>query len=426
MNNLLSSCSTRDPDWNQLWPILDEVMHELAEEDREIVLLRFFEKVPLASVGERLGLSANTTAKRVERVLEKLRTLLIKRGITSTGEALALLLADQAIAAAPVDLGTTITVAALTSASKSGGAAAGLLQILGTQTTLGTMAVLGLAGFLVIGSVGTAVYELQANRHAQAELLDVQQAYQAEQARVKKLVNSANEAEERVAEIQRNLDRMPASAVHANVAEATAAASTAKRGKAKIDGKNFLATFGQARSMLMAVQKAQLSRGYAAFYRSAGLTPEQIGQFEDQTTAFMVDNTVVTPTGLSSSVRQLPDDQLNQILGDQLLQQFQDYQRMLFAEDFAQRTTITVGYTAEPFSADQEAKLAQIVANNSSYFQSGGNADSSSVDWNAVADQARSLFSPAQWQAAESIFLRQQFSQGVAQAQISTHPATNP
>jgi hypothetical protein len=63
MNELLSSFSTPEAEWNRLWPVLDEAMHELDQDEREIVLLRFFEKISLADVGERLGLSANTTAK---------------------------------------------------------------------------------------------------------------------------------------------------------------------------------------------------------------------------------------------------------------------------------------------------------------------------------------------------------------------------
>src|SRR5262245_62110370 len=33
-------------DWERLWPVLDQVMHELKESDREAILMRYFEKRP--------------------------------------------------------------------------------------------------------------------------------------------------------------------------------------------------------------------------------------------------------------------------------------------------------------------------------------------------------------------------------------------
>ena len=50
MNQLLHSAET-DPAWEHLRPVLDEAMHDLKAADREAVLLRFFERLPLATVG---------------------------------------------------------------------------------------------------------------------------------------------------------------------------------------------------------------------------------------------------------------------------------------------------------------------------------------------------------------------------------------
>jgi RNA polymerase sigma factor (sigma-70 family) len=50
-------------------------MIELAESDREAILMRYFEKRQLREIGERLGLSEEAARKRVDRALEKLRAL---------------------------------------------------------------------------------------------------------------------------------------------------------------------------------------------------------------------------------------------------------------------------------------------------------------------------------------------------------------
>ncbi len=115
MNQLLQSTGT-DPAWEQLRPVLDEAMHDLKAEDREAVLLRFFERLPLAAVGARLGVTENTARMRVDRALDKLRGALGKRGVTSTAGALAVILAKQAVGAVPAGLAGSVSRAAVTAA----------------------------------------------------------------------------------------------------------------------------------------------------------------------------------------------------------------------------------------------------------------------------------------------------------------------
>ena len=101
------------PDWPRLRPVIDSAMHDLPEADRIAVLLRHFEQRSFTEVGVRLGLSENAARMRVDRALEKLRTKLAKRGVTSTGSALAVALTGQAVTAVPTTLAATITTAAL-------------------------------------------------------------------------------------------------------------------------------------------------------------------------------------------------------------------------------------------------------------------------------------------------------------------------
>jgi RNA polymerase sigma factor (sigma-70 family) len=96
--------ATSEPGWDQLRPIIDEVMDELNEHDREAVLLRFFENRSLAEIGAKLSLNPNTARMRIDRALDKLRRLLAKRGIASTSVVLAEIFASQSGAAAPSGL----------------------------------------------------------------------------------------------------------------------------------------------------------------------------------------------------------------------------------------------------------------------------------------------------------------------------------
>src|SRR6266581_6664015 len=66
------SHDTASPDsdeilWQRLAPHLDQAVAALSAADRSAILLRFYEKMPLRKVGERLGVSEEAAKKRVSR-----------------------------------------------------------------------------------------------------------------------------------------------------------------------------------------------------------------------------------------------------------------------------------------------------------------------------------------------------------------------
>lgn len=119
------------PAWEQIRPVLDHVMDQLNEPDREALLLRFFEGRPLAEVGRRLAVSEDAARMRIERALEKTRTLLVRHGITSTSAALAAALSAQPALAAPAGLAGAVTTGALATLTAVG---AGVLALETTKT----------------------------------------------------------------------------------------------------------------------------------------------------------------------------------------------------------------------------------------------------------------------------------------------------
>ena len=102
MNATLSE--SPDSLWQQLEPVLDETIEQLEPPDRQAILLRFFERRDFRSIGNALGISDDTAQKRVSRAIEKLRSLLVERGVTLSVVLLSALLAGRVINAAPVDL----------------------------------------------------------------------------------------------------------------------------------------------------------------------------------------------------------------------------------------------------------------------------------------------------------------------------------
>jgi RNA polymerase sigma factor (sigma-70 family) len=136
-----------EPDWQQLAPVLDETLNQLEPADRHALLLRFYERRDLRTVGASLGVSEDAAQKRVARALEKLRGLLAARGVALGIPALSALLGERAVQAAPIALAPRVCEAAITA-----GASAGVgLGVLGMSlaTTHGKIAV----GLVMAGAV---------------------------------------------------------------------------------------------------------------------------------------------------------------------------------------------------------------------------------------------------------------------------------
>jgi hypothetical protein len=114
-----------EPDWTAVRPVLDDAMQELREADRLAVLLRFFERRDLRSVGDALGVSPDAARMRIDRALERLRSVLAGKGITATAAALSAALPALAQEAAPVGLLASVTGVAVAQSALTVTAASG-------------------------------------------------------------------------------------------------------------------------------------------------------------------------------------------------------------------------------------------------------------------------------------------------------------
>lgn len=110
----LAGASLEDsPAWERISPEIDSLIARLPALDRQVVILRFYMGHSHADVASQLHLTAQAARKRCDRSLEKLRMLLGRRGIATTGSALASLLPAHAVGAAPAGLAGATATAAL-------------------------------------------------------------------------------------------------------------------------------------------------------------------------------------------------------------------------------------------------------------------------------------------------------------------------
>ena len=136
------------PNWAQIRPLLDEVLDQLRPEDRDALLLRYFQERNFAEVGTALGASSEAARKRVDRALDRLREQLVKRGISTTATALGVALSAHAIEAVPPGFAT-----ALAGSMASTSAAIAVTQTIAMTTlqkTLIAVTAVGMATALVV------------------------------------------------------------------------------------------------------------------------------------------------------------------------------------------------------------------------------------------------------------------------------------
>lgn len=159
-------------------PLIDELLDRLSERERLAVLLRFFEECSFNEIGARLRLKEDAARMCVARALEKLRSSLARRGISSTTTALTALLAHHAATAAPAGLAAIASGAALSAAS--GAAVAGFSPLLFMATNTKVI----VAGVAIAG-LGVMFYEAETNRALQKRLGAMQTQLATDQAKAR-------------------------------------------------------------------------------------------------------------------------------------------------------------------------------------------------------------------------------------------------
>lgn len=146
--------------WDQVGPHLDSLMSQLAQADRDALLLRFFERKTARQIGEQLGLSEEAAQKRVARALDRLRSSFSKAGLAVPSTTLGGIISVQAVQAAPVGLAATVTAGALCTTGANTGAIS-LLKFM-TLTKLKT----GIVGAALAAAVSIPVIQ----QHSLAKL----------------------------------------------------------------------------------------------------------------------------------------------------------------------------------------------------------------------------------------------------------------
>jgi predicted transcriptional regulator len=133
----------------------------LGVDDREAILLRYFERKTAKEIGERLGLTEEAAQKRATRALDRLRSIFAERGIATPTAGLATLLSLQAVQSAPLGLTASVIAA---------GAAETLTTSLTGLLMASTKLKIGLAAALAAAATLPLVIQYQTNNRLLGEI----------------------------------------------------------------------------------------------------------------------------------------------------------------------------------------------------------------------------------------------------------------
>lgn len=364
-----SSPGAVDVDWNRLKPVLDDVLDDLNDDDREAVLLRFFQELSFSEIGATLQVSEDAARMRVSRSLDKLRAALSRRGVTSTTAALTVALAGQVGMAAPTGLVATVATAALTGAAVVGGGTAAIAFVSLSKLSAGIATVI-----LVAGTVGLVrEYAVNANLRTEISALHQQdEEFSRLRAEHELLVKKQAANQEEITRI-RGENEILRKEVQVSQASARKTASGGDLTKKALtaSGKGP----GQPASNLT---QSVLESRYATLARRLAFTPAQWDSFRGflaakQTVAKDVLvaqlEQGLSPTRNLRTIRDavlaaqsVVNDQFKEEFGEAALKEYQQYEQLLPEQNTVDKFALRLRSSSSPLSEGQNGQLVQILA----------------------------------------------------------------
>ncbi len=155
-----------EAEWDHIAPHLDAALTDLNESDRDVLMLRYFERKSAKEMAQLLGISDEAAQKRASRAMERVREFFAKQGIKVSASGLAAAVATNAVQAAPIGLATAITTATALAGSALSTSS---LAVVTKNVAMTLLQKIAISTTLVI-AVGTGLYEAHRVSTLQKEL----------------------------------------------------------------------------------------------------------------------------------------------------------------------------------------------------------------------------------------------------------------
>jgi RNA polymerase sigma factor (sigma-70 family) len=372
--------------WTQVGPQIEEAMAELNEQERDAIVLRFFEGKRLKEVGDALGTTEEAARMRVSRALVKLRTFFVRRGITMPEAALAAALAESSIMAAPAGLAASVTTGVLQGAAATASVPALLKGAFCTMSTakMSVAIAVGAAAIIAVQWEQSALQK-KSIQSLQEQLAMATQTSHAQQQEIQTL-------RDRVAANAKALEAMSHDAAKSR---ANAGAARDARRMAEAMRKAPLSALFQDPDMIKAMKEqsaAMVRMQYAPLVKQLHLSADQADKFYQ----ILIDKSAqgieaIQSGNLAAAATNSIEGNLKALLGESGFKQYTDYVASL-----ADQTMLSMekdSFVDDPLTDQQQQRLLQAMMNaRQSINSSAGNPPNHStlnaVGQAAIMDQA--------------------------------------
>lgn len=414
-HTLQSVNSEPDRAWEELRPLLEDVMDELPARDREAVLLRFYQGRPFSEIGAQIGITEDGARMRVDRALEKLNAQLARRGITSTTVALSAVLANGAAVAAPAGLAASLTSTALADAAVVGSG----IWLSTAAFMCGTKGLIALAVALVL-ALAAAFHEWREQQSARAAETVANKHRIAQQAQLTELTDRIQAAERRRVTLAANLRQRQVAlsaaadaSTAARAAEmATAATQAAEKAAFNAAALPLLRNDPTLKYLRLARHRWTVHEDYGDLFKEFHFTRDQNEKF----IRLFADWAESRPEhGKQWSIDPFINDiiyseefvaKIRAQFGAEVAERYEQLHANRLPRLAVRMLSSRLYYLDEPFTPQQEQGLTQIFSGAVPGKFPGvhdGLHGLDSVDWGQVLVKSESLLSSKQWEGLRSL-----------------------
>jgi len=144
--------------WEEMSPVLDEALSRLKEPERSAVTMRYLENREIAEVAAALGISRDAAAKRIERVLNKLRDRLASKGVVASSATMSAAMLAKGVGALPMHLSQASIATGLLAAKGLATGSAALLANSAIAAMSAKAKVMALAAMFAIALAGSLIW----------------------------------------------------------------------------------------------------------------------------------------------------------------------------------------------------------------------------------------------------------------------------
>jgi RNA polymerase sigma factor (sigma-70 family) len=386
MNELQRDGNSADQE--RIRVLLNDTLEALRRDERDAVLLRFFEGRGFADIGVKLNLSEDAARMRVTRAVEKMRGVFAKHGVTSSAAALGALMTSEAAQGAPAGLAASVSasatasagaVSAATAASVGANASASVganaFFVFMSSAKITTVAIVAL-----LLAAGGAYYGVQSERASSAAL------------------RQAHEENVRLTTQLRELEKQNATAA------VGASSASAVKHDPEAATQVFLADHPEVKEKMAAWTNAIGARVVFRIAHEMNLSPAQktrLAEINNLATRFGnsvpgYGDVMLTFGNRSSSSKR--KQEMRDLLGEEGYEKFTELRVLDNVGDHFNIIGLSnaLCFTDEPLTFGQARNLEKIAGDLE---ENHGDITDPQVRWNALVEQAGSILSPEQMRA---------------------------